>query len=309
MAITTLQEKQLTSKNNKAQLISARVIANYGDPGLDEDGHFDILSRFVIVALESTDRIPTADKWTQMIAVVARPKTLWIDVVGSVTNPHDQQRQDNFGNTNSGPCSNYSVNAIPRINQPYYMGETIFLRKLDNPWNITNTQQSSIFKSQFTSISGQTYYNNWHTAGSDLPYIQNGNHQSDLKLKTIQLANNSNVTTYYSPQLNKYQYEAFALENNTNNTDKIAGLIQIFLGQWQGYGRVYDANGGYFFGNSNTLVIPTIEFEDSNSGQKMRVGQNSCLPLVVVSPSDYIIPKSRSSGTINFSPTIVPIGQ
>jgi hypothetical protein len=305
---TSLTEKQKTAANSKEQLISAKVIANYGDPGLDEDYQFDILSKYVIVAIESVDRVPVQDKWGKMIAVVQRPSELWIDAVGSVTTQSSQQRQDNLGNTNTGPCANYSVNAIPRINNPYQMGEVIYLRKLPTPLNITNTNQSSIFKSKFTTMTNFSY-NNWHNQGSTLAYISNGNHQNDLRAKTVQLLPNTGGDTYYAPQLNKYQYEAFSLNNNITSPNTQAGLAQIFLGQWRGYGQVYNANGGYIFNNSNTLVINTIEFEDANKGQKMRVGSNSCIPLIVCSPDQFLTPKSRSSGTINFSPTIVPISQ
>ena len=306
---TSLDEKKITAKNNENELISARVIANYGDPGLDEDYQFDILSRYVIVAIESVDRIPTSDKWTKMIAVVQRPQELWIDVVGAQTpSPSDQQRMDNLGNTNVGLSSNYSVNAIARINNPYQLGEVIYLKRLATPLFLTSQQQDSIFQSKFTSMpSTQLYYNNWHNIGSDLAYIQNGNYQNNLRLKTVAFVNNAGSSFFYCPQLNKYQYEAFSLKQNTNNAVKQQGLSQIFAGQWRGYGQVYNANGGYIFTSSQNLTIPAIEFEDANVGQKMRVGSNDCIPLIVTSPSQFPTPKSRSSGTINYSPTVVPV--
>lgn len=304
-----LKEKKKTAENNKNELISAKVIANYGDPGLDEDYQFDILSRFVIVAIESIDRVPTSDKWPKMIAVVKRPEHLWINMVGNQTSsPADQQRQDNTiaGNTNVGSAANYSVNAIPRINNPYQMGETIFLRKLTTPLNITSQNQDDIFTSNFSQMpDSQGHYNNWHNMGSFLPYITNGGFQNNLTLKTIQLLTNTGPNTFYVPSLNKYQYEAFALMNNNINTNMSNGLAQIFAGQWQGHGRVYDANGGYIFNNLSDLIIPTIEYEDSNAGQKTRIGANDCIPLIVTTPNTFPTPKIRSTGTINYNPMVI----
>ncbi len=303
---TSLDEKRKTSESNKNSIISARVIANYGDPGLDEDTQFDILSRYVIVAIESIDRVPTVDKWMKMLAVVQRPEQLWISVVGSVS---DQQRADNLGNTNVGTSSSYSVNSIARINEPYQMGEIISIKKLSTAFKLNNEEQSSIFQSVFSTISSPAYYNAWHNAGAILPYIQNNNATNQIRLKTLVKADNTGTNNFYYPVLNKYQYEAFSLQQNNGNVPTTQVLTQIFGGSWKGISQVYNANGGYIFNKDQSINIPLIEYEDINVGQKLRIGSNDCIPLIISTPNSFPIPKSRSTGTISYNPQIVQVSQ
>ena len=97
--MTSLDEKRKTAQNVNSEILDARVIANYGDPGLDEDYHFDILSRYVVVMIESCYRILTKDKWFKMLAIVQRPRHLWIETsAGFVNNPPNQKRADANGN-------------------------------------------------------------------------------------------------------------------------------------------------------------------------------------------------------------------
>lgn len=306
-----LIEKRKTVDNSKHEIITAKVIANYGDPGLDEDYQFDILSRFIIVAIESSDRIPTGDRWWRgMIAAIARPESLWIDVVGQQTaNPTDQQRQDNLGNTNTGLSSNYSVNSIPRINEPYKMGEIISIKKMVKPYLLNNQQQDLIFQSKFLTFpDNQKFYNSWYNAGASLPYIQNNNGGQRLKRKSVDLATNTGANTFYYPILNDFQYEAFALLQNNGNAATTSALTQIFNGSWKGNTQVYNAHGGYIFNDKNTFInIPVIDYEDVNIGHKQRIGSNDCIPLIVTTPNSFPQPKVRSTGTISYNPTVVQV--
>jgi hypothetical protein len=311
MSDQSLIEKRKTSENSKNSILTARVIANYGDPGLDEDYQFDILSRFVIVAIESSDRIPTSDKWWHgMIAVVLRPRPLWIDLVGAQTaNPSDQQRMDQIGNTNTGLSTNYAINTITRINEPYQVGELISIKKLGKPLLLNNQNQSEIFQSAFatmpTTPTDQTKYNSWYNYGAFLAYILSNNAQNELRSKTIALASNTGPNTFYYPILNKYQYEVFSLLQNTNNVAITSALTQIFNGSWKGDSQVYRAHGGYIFQSVNSIDIPVIEYEDINAGNKQRISSNACIPLIVTTPNSFPAPKVRSTGTINYNPTVV----
>jgi hypothetical protein len=310
MSTDIYTEKRKTSDNSKNEVITAKIIANYGDPGLDEDYQFDILSRFVIVALESTDRIPTIDKWSGILAVVMRPTNLWINVVGQQqANPTDQQRSDNEGNTNTGLSSNYAINTISRINQPYQVGEIINIKKLSQPLQLNNQQQNSIFQSMFNTFPiNQQYYNSWYNAGAFLPYIQQNNAQQALTQKTIALASNTGGTTYYYPTLNKYQYEAFVLLQNISNAATTQTLTQIFNGSWNGTSQVYNANGGYLFNNTENVSFTSVNYVDLNNGQlgnKQRDSSDSCIPLVVVTPQTFPVPKVRSTSTFSYAPTVL----
>lgn len=302
----SLQEKRKTAENANSSVITARVIANYGDPGLDEDYQFDILSRYVIVALESIDRVPTLDRWMNMIAVVQRPKHLWIDVVGDVQgNPTDQQRADQLGNTNTGLSSGYSINSIARINQPYEVGEIISLKKLSEPLKLNNQDQDNFFASLFSN--NPDYYNSWYNSGAILPYIQASNATNQIRLKTLAKAPNTGLNNFYYPILNKYQYEAFMLLQNNGNIALTNTLTQIFNGSWNGTSQLYNANGGYIFNQGQSIDIPLVEYEDINVGQKARIGSNDCIPLIVATPNQFPQPKSRTTGTINYNPTVVQV--
>ena len=302
-----LIEKRKTIENTKDSIITAKVVANWGDPGLLEDSQFDVLSRFVIVSIESSDRIVTKDKWIKMLAVVKRPERLWIDVVGNLTTATDQQRTDNLGNTNVGLSANFSVNTIPTINDPYQIGEVIHIKKLVKPFLLNNQTQDSIFKSVFSIIDNPAYYNSWYNSDAIFSYIQKNNATDKTRLKTVAKANDTGINNYYYPILNKYQYESFILRQNTTDTIMTSVLTQIFQGSWNGAFQVYNAHGGYLFSDNESLSIPIIEYEDVNLGNKQRISSNDCIPLVVCAPTSFPTPKSRSSGTISYNPTIVNI--
>lgn len=143
---TNLSQKDITKKNTESEIVTARVVANYGDPGITEDKHFDILSRFVIVMFESCDRMPTVLHYKTMFAAVLRPQHLWVNVDGGVAaSVSNQRRSDAIGNINIGSVQNYSLNNIPKINKPYQIGEILTIKKLKTPIPITDY----IFKSGF----------------------------------------------------------------------------------------------------------------------------------------------------------------
>jgi hypothetical protein len=307
--MTPLDEKRKTAANKTSNLRDARVIANYGDPGLDEDYHFDILSRYVVVMLESCDRILTKDKWFQMLAIVRRPQHLWIETEGGVaTNPSNQKRSDTAGNVNVGSAGNFSVKGIPRINTPYYLGEQIKVRELPNPATIKS--ESDFFTSDFgvTWDSNHWLYNGWHTTGSTLPYINNDTDKvGNLRRKTIDpIANSNSKFNFY---LSKYQYEAFILTLNQSNSTASNLITKIFDGTWGAGHRIYSAHGGYIFNAQTSVLLSSCLYEDINLGNKVRTGSNECIPLVVATPHTFPTPKVRATGTIAYNPSYSPVAR
>lgn len=302
--MSSIDERRRTLHNEKSEIMDARVIANYGDPGLDEDYHFDVLSRYVIVKLESVDRILTKDKWFRMLAVVKRPQHLWVKSEGGLTSPATQKRSDAYGNINTGLSSSYSVNAIPRINQPYTLGEIIKVRKLPKTLNSAN---DTLFQSVFTVWTPATWtYGNWHTEGSTLPYFAGDqNKLAGLTQQTIEPT--STNSTLYNFYLSKYQYEAALLTVNIGDSTKTNMLNQIFQGTFGGATLVYSANGGYLFQNRIYTLMSMVEYEDTNYGNKQRVPTNECVPLVVTTPNSFPTPKSRIAGTISYNPSYATI--
>jgi hypothetical protein len=311
--MATTETKRRTLSNNKSEILEAKVIANYGDPGLDEDYHFDILSRYVVAMIESTDRIPTEDKWFNMLVIVKRPEYLWIQTAGGITNnPATQQRSDYYGNVNTGPAASYTTNGIARMNTQYQMGETIRIRRLPTP---LTQGKSALFQSAFTSFNQfNNSYASWHNQGSTIPYIANRGFGPNLQYKTISPSNIN--PSIYDFTLGKYQYEAFTLNNNLNNPNNPSvtnGIVSIFNGSWAGTSLVYSANGGYIYSDNTSADEPTqnmfmILYEDTNFNGKTRVPSNDCLPLVVTTPNSFPNPQVRSVGTISYNPTYVPVG-
>lgn len=303
MAITSYPEQRKTKANQETDILEARVIANYGDPGLDEDYHFDILSRYIVVMIESCQRIVTNDKYSGMIVLVKRPKTLWIEASTIPNgNPTNQQRTDDNQNVNIGLANGYSVNGISRIYPAYTLGETIRIRKL-----ALNAQPPNdyFFYSKFNNWDESTWaYGGWHSDGSNLPYFTDDEMKDNLRKKTIYPTSNAN---YYSGYLHKYQYEAFALYLSLGNTTITNGITSIFNKTWNGNQAVYSANGGYLFGDKTSILLNTIAYEDINVGNKARVVSNECIPLIVTTPSSFPVPSVRSLGSIAYNPSYSPI--
>lgn len=279
-------EIQKTNKNTKSDIKDAVVIANYGDPGIDEDYHADILSRYVICMLESANRVLTFQKWAKMIVFVKRPEELWIKYKDgfNAQNLSTLRRADATLNMNVGRAGAYSVDTIPRINYPYTLGERIKIKQID---------RQDILYSDCNEPSQP--YGPWHSQGAaNLDYLEG---LSDgLRNSTLFKVDENRFNLTF----NKSQFEAMVL--SLYNNDKIKSL---FSG-----GNSTDGNGGYYFKDLlNTRPVDYIVYEDINVGGKARIPSNTCLPLVVTSPNSFTVPKTRAIGTVNYNPVYVPIKQ
>lgn len=304
-------DKQQTQMNYQSEILEARVVANHGDPGIDEDYHFDILSRYVIVMIESYKRVLTADKYPSMIAMVKRPKQLWIEAVGDVkSSTTDQNRKDAAENISVGVAGSFSVNGISRIYPSYKLGEIIKIKRLPKQAQASEpTQNRDIFNfsSAFSKWDSTTQnYASWHSEGSSLPYFSTPDMKASLQKKTISPTASNNL--YYQGVLHKLQYEAFMLTLALGDTALTNGLTSIFDNSWVGNPSVYSAHGGYVFGNSvDKIYLNYVGFEDLNVEGKARVNNGQCLPLVVATNSSWPVPNVRSLGTIAYNPTYATI--
>ena len=142
------------------KLYTFKVIANAGDPGMTEDEHYDILSRFVICEKESGNRVPTNHQAHSLFYLVKRPDHLWITseaTDSSESNYVSARRKDYMGNVNVGKASNPSIKTIPNINRPYAVGEIITAKKLPQ---ILNPATSSFFSSMFSNDAFKNVYPN-----------------------------------------------------------------------------------------------------------------------------------------------------
>jgi hypothetical protein len=299
----SLDEKRKSLVNSKSDVLDAKVVANYGDPGLDEDYHFDVLSRYVIVMIESAYRVPTVDKWSKMFAIVQRPQHLWINLEeGKAPSPNSQKRSDALGNVSVGLAGGFSIAGIPRVNFPYQVGELIKIKKLAQPLKLGD----SFFNSEgFTETPDS--YGVWHTEGSTLPYFAGNQARIDeLQRKTIYQPNASNPLQF-AYTLYKYQYEAFMLSLAASNPPMTTHLTQIFDNTLTNDSAIYKAHGGYLFKDLQYINMLAVEYEDINVGNKQRLSSNECMPLIVATPNTFPTPKVRSVGTVSYNPTYATI--
>ena len=293
---------KVSNKNTSSveKIIDAVVVANYGDPGLDENYHFDLLSRYVICKIESSNRTLTANKYKNMLVVVKRPESLWIDYEGGFTaNPATQKRKDFNLNTNIGPSSSYTVSAIPRINDPYKMGEILKIKLIESQSPYTTHNASQIFQSECTTFNdSNNFYEAWHTQGLNSDsYIGTHGGAARLRKKTIYQQNG----TTYNVSINNLQYEAFSL---TAFPSSAAHLVPLFKGT-SSYNFYYEGNGGYAFLGRPDLDFSYIYYEDTNMGGKARIPETNCMPLVVTTPNSFMTPSTRTAGTFNYNPTYI----
>lgn len=281
-----IQKTNTNLKNN--ELLDAVVLANYGDPGIEEDAHADILSRYVICVIESANRILTPEKWINQIVVVKRPEHLWIKYLGGyLNNPDSQKKIDVNLNINVGKAGSYVTDTIPKINFPYKLGEKIKIKLVEQD-SLFN--ESSFFNSECKDIS-EPDYKNWHAEGENL--ISDEKVKKTIKTKTI--ARSSDYK--YNFTFTKGQYEALIYS--------LYGKEEV---DWVFVDLLYNKHGGYLFADIlQSETISLVEYQDINVGGKARIPTNACIPVVVTSPNTFTVPKTRAIGTVNYSPTYIEV--
>jgi hypothetical protein len=307
----TVQNIGITNKNENQPdaLIDMTVIGNYGDPGLNEDFQFDLLSTFLICAIESSNRTVTQNRFDSLIVVVKRPQNLWIEYQGGIASSTATQiRVDNNLNANVGQAGNFSTNVIPQINIPYNMGDTIKAKLIKNTDYPSVLMGDTFFQSADNrwTPTQQSYYS-WYNQGASLPYIANQmGGLAALQQKTITPygSNSLNLNTngdFFYICLNKVQYESFCINQYPTQT---ADLINLFTNQ-SNFNSFYQQNGGYYFSQNTSYNFCSVQYEDANLAGRKRETTTSCIPTVVVSPSSFVVPSVRAIGTVNYSPTYI----
>ncbi len=330
MSDALIKEQQISNNYYKEEeVITARVVANYGDPGLDGDYFFDIQSRFVVVMIESINRIPTTHKNKGLFAIVRRPQHLWISSQGSIPasglNTADLKRADALGNVNTGSYQSYTVSSIPRINFPYRFGERISIRKLKKRIRLDDSSffGSAFHKSYFANhaFNSSSYYNE----GLPNAYIDSSR-ETETRKKAIRPAVDNGVGYYQYPvnggagvfvtpneytyymAFNKFQFELFWL--HTHSGSYVTNALAIFNSQDQNGSNAQMARqGGYYFNSYGELGLSICSYEDINVGGKFRTTSSECMPLIVTTPNTFPTPSRREIGTILYDPTYETVQQ
>jgi hypothetical protein len=328
----TIEEIKKTNKNTSEEtdIYDAVVIANYGDPGLEEEEHADVLSRFVVCLIDSPLRPLTFEKYrNNLLVVVRRPEHLWIEYDGDFLkgNPSEQKRRDAFFNINYGKPGAYKTENIGKINIPYSLGEKIRIKK--------QTQSTtSLFSKTLSLDFPSSYKSDWHTKGLanlpnyNIPRLSN-TPEIYLATKPISAGTSNTYNGYtgglYEIIINKFQYEAamiylfgseafkqFCLENfSTANAHRLAGVhggyifSSYYRTKWEKLNALASASAYPYpylpFGISQEAIL----YEDINIGNKVRGSFSSCLPLVVATPDSFTTPKVREGGVISYNPIYV----
>ena len=300
------------SLKTDGQSFKAYVVANYGDPGLEQNIYCDILSRYVI-AVKDPLKIPvtsspiTTSSTTgsygsihlqDNIILVRRPQNLWISCPsGSQSQDFSSypiatnklallKRQDAAGNQNIGYYGSYSESNILPINRTYKLGEEITVQKLQDYLSPDDDFFTSIFPDKFSNNS--TYYDDDFFANIQKRGIALPNTIVDGKLvgggKDTSLFNASK--RYFCIKLSKKVYEDFIksfYQGSRNLNSQVA----------------YGFN--YYFKLNNQTIYTCCSYIDVNSDSKARESSSSCLPTIVAPPDSFLTPKQRTTQTITYS--------
>jgi len=305
-------DEKKKSVANKGEILDARIVANYGDPGLDEDYGFDILSRFLIVSIESPLVVPMQENWYKRLVVVFRPENLWINAEeGLSSSPSSQKRSDAIGNINQGLAGSPTTNGITRISSPYQINEKIKIKRLAEPvqWNSYDPS----FNSVFALHDDQLIYKPWHMQGSTFPFFSaHPERILSLRAKTLFRPDFSPTPwNRFGMTLYKSQYEAFffyvAAGYGNVSAQLTAYAENMFGDELNSNSAIYNANGGYVFRKNPFVSFMSIDFIDLNITNKQRISTNECMPLIVTVPNSFPTPKARTLGTIAYNPTYATI--
>ena len=134
--------KSSQDRSKPKDTLSARIIGNWGDPGVSESGLYDFLSRFLIVEVirdeDSNARIACEKDWQGVIMVVLRPPPLWIFAAEDRNHRVDftgiTNKQINLA-TDWDVGATYESQAIQPITPAYKMGDLITIKKLEFPFH------------------------------------------------------------------------------------------------------------------------------------------------------------------------------
>lgn len=278
---------------NKKEDLRARIIGNFGDPGLTEDSHFDLLSRFLIVQIQGKngglDCIVNRVNVSGLIFAVFRPKELWIDHVAGTT-PADFIRKSSDGQIDQG----VAVLNINKINPAYVVGDEITVEKLplilgqgaDGQDSFPVVGEEEIRYSRPATLSSV-----FSGKDSDNYTAKYENHSSGLKSFKASVIHTPNGLVI---RVRATEWREIL---ELKEKDKFKKLLNN-----QGFNRVM-ADPNDFWALGETYDIPVISYRDKNTGNRTRTGTDTCLPLVVTSPDSFPQAAVRQLGTISYNPS------
>lgn len=294
--------------------LKAKIIGLWGDPGLSEYHNYDILSRFLIVQIEPFQECVTNKRKAQMIKLVLRPKSLWINVQSGTSQP-GIIRRDSFGNLNQQnitgvgsatpnlfTTSNNGLNGarflaqnIQPISPSYKIGDEITIVEINEITSSVSGRGSfrdgvDIFKTDDTRTNTDSFMSNAYR-DLEAAIYGGGNINRYFRASKNNIAVRTNYELKYFPAYHKIlqtlstkyaigQTNLPTAESITNNDEKIK------------------AKGGIF---NKRMDFPAVMYEDLNIENRKRLEPSACVPVVVVNPSTFPTPAQRNSGGINIT--------
>ena len=330
--------KSSQDRSKPKDTLSARIIGNWGDPGVSESGLYDFLSRFLIVQVvrdeDSSARIACEKDWHDLIMVVLRPPPLWIFAAED-----RNYRVDFTGITNKqinaatdwDDGATYESRAIQPISPAYKMGDMITIKKLEFPF----------FKKLPNGVPGQFFENNsfYNNINCDIfqtlddrvaptpsvapSSVGTGSSSKSYKISagftaaqplglcvSVQSAAEAHMRyeggQVYLDTLKKVMGVTVAAASNSGPS---ATAVQT--AQNARYGTIQAATKGAL--DAHKLIakqggvmiahnIAYVAFIDTNYSSRMRLDAG-CIPNVIVSPSSFPTAVRRNLGAILVSIT------
>jgi len=299
-----IKSSNISPSNNalksNVQNSKAYVMANYGDPGIENDNFCDIRSRFIIAIKDPLKRplIPKNSDGSSIflqdnIILVQRPYNLWIDCpltsqpAGfNPANPDftNFKRYDSLKNYNIGSKDSYSASNIVQINRPYKLAEQITIGKLNNYLTADDTFFQSVF-SKTSNPYSDMLYNNTSMLGMALPRVLNSNGF---------LAAGGRDSSLFDPTKNYYlitfhqSYYEYFLQTYFSNNSWYYNSPSAYM----------PFNNEYVFQNRTYITFYCESYLDLNTDSKARESNASCLPTIVTPKDSFLTLKARTSATL-----------
>jgi len=282
------------NKKIKKQL-KAKIIGLWGDPGLTEYHNYDILSRFLIVQVQPFEECVTNGRKAQMIKLVLRPKSLWINTqsggssVGTIRrdffgNLNQQNITGAFNNSNNGVNqARFLAENIQPISPSYKIGDEITIVELDKAISLNDIgTQNKIFNSEDTRGNTDAFMSHFYRDLEKSAYANSNINKNLSKTGTQFFIRYSGVD--YFPAYHKI------LQNL--NKKFIIGNIRVAAAKtFTNIDPKINGHGGLF---DDIIQFSSVSYEDLNLEKRKRDPQSACIPLVVVNPSTFPTPTHRN---------------
>jgi hypothetical protein len=293
------KQKQITKK--------AKIVGLWGDPGLSEYHHFDILSRFLIVQIEPFRECVTRNRTSQMLHLVLRPKELWIQ---SQAGGNNKIRRDVWGNINEQNTNppldssngglehaRFLAQNIQPITPSYKIGDEILISKIETPLNNGGYGTGKARNKNDT-------YDGVRVFSSDDSRITTPDAKMSLSYSLLEQSyNNAQIENYFNQSGMKYDcsfyFKAYHKILKTLAKKTVIGNLgaNIAFTNTSNDGLITRLGGIA----SHIINFNAVSFIDANVDKRTRPNASSCVPVVVVNPSTFPTAAQRNIGGININ--------